>query len=323
MTMDNQTQQPSACDPRDGVLGTLAVKSANEWLLEASQRPEPRRLWQNLWFEGEICCLFADSNVGKTILAVQMGEHVAAMGLTVLYLDLELTEKQFQLRYTDDRGRLYPFPATFYRGQVHTDTTFNGASYEDDLLESIEMQIKAVEPDVIIIDNLTAMCNDSERGDAAGFLMQNLMEMKRRWGLSVLVLSHTPKRDLSQPITQNDLAGSKRIFNFCDSVFAIGMSARDSSMRYLKQLKARSCPIEYDASHVQVHEIIKEEGFLQFYQTGFATEREHLRETGARGITEADRERIRELSASGLSVRKIAEQTGLGKTTVSKYLHSL
>ena len=40
-------------------------------------------------------------------------------------------------------------------------------------------------------------------------------------------------------ITSNDLAGSKRLYNFFDSVFAIGKSAQDGGLRYVKQLKVR------------------------------------------------------------------------------------
>lgn len=55
--------------------------------------------------------------------------------------------------------------------------------------------------------------------------MIHLNNLKKRYGLSILVLAHTPKRSMECPITSNDLAGSKRLYNFFDSVFAIGKSA--------------------------------------------------------------------------------------------------
>lgn len=39
--------------------------------------------------------------------------------------------------------------------------------------------------------------------------MQRLMKLKLQYEWSILILAHTPKRPLSNPITQNDLAGSK------------------------------------------------------------------------------------------------------------------
>lgn len=56
--------------------------------------------------------------------------------------------------------------------------------------------------------------------------MMKLMNLKKQYGWSLLVIAHTPKRNLSSPITQNDLAGSKKLYNFFDSVVAIGKSAK-------------------------------------------------------------------------------------------------
>lgn len=44
---------------------------------EASAEPDPSQLWHEFWNEGELCCLFADSNAGKSILAVQIARDVA------------------------------------------------------------------------------------------------------------------------------------------------------------------------------------------------------------------------------------------------------
>ena len=80
------------------------------------------------------------------------------------------------------------------------------------------------------------------------------------------------------PITQNDLAGSKKLYNFFDSVFAIGKSAKDNSVRYIKQLKVRYGNYTYDADNVIVSAIEKIGTFLQFVNIGYAAEKEHLKE---------------------------------------------
>jgi hypothetical protein len=38
----------------------------------------------------------------------------------------------------------------------------------------------------------------------------------------MLVLAHTPKRNLARPLTVNNLQDSKMLINFCDSAFATG-----------------------------------------------------------------------------------------------------
>ena len=75
-------------------IGVMSIKTANRTILEASLLPTPRALWDSFWYEGELSCLFADSNVGKSILAVQIADRIARTD-NVLYLDFELSEKQF------------------------------------------------------------------------------------------------------------------------------------------------------------------------------------------------------------------------------------
>ena len=120
-----------------------------------------------------------------------------------------------------------------------------------------------------------------EKGDAAGRLMIQLNNLKKRYALSILVLAHTPKRSLDCPITSNDLAGSKRLYNFFDSVFTIGKSAQDGGLRYVKQLKVRYGTFSHDADNVIVYEIDKVDAFLQFVFRGYSTEKEHLKKNWA------------------------------------------
>ena len=91
--------------------GLFLVKSANKWMQEASSRPIPKMLFDAFWFEGEVCILFADTNLGKSILAVQIGEAISkgvaingfkneAEKQAVLYFDFELSDKQFENRYS-------------------------------------------------------------------------------------------------------------------------------------------------------------------------------------------------------------------------------
>ena len=109
---------------RDGMpenVGVMNIKTANRTILEASLKPTPRSLWDCFWYEGELSCLFADSNVGKSILAVQIADCIAQTD-NVLYLDFELSEKQFQLRYTNEHGNLYTFPERLYRVSLDCDS---------------------------------------------------------------------------------------------------------------------------------------------------------------------------------------------------------
>ena len=169
---------------------------------------------------------------------------------------------------------------------------------------------------VIIIDNLTYLCNSSDKGVDAGLFMMNLMNLKKKYGWSLLIIAHTPKRSLMSPITQNDLAGSKKLYNFFDSVFAIGQSAKDKRLRYVKQVKVRAGAFKYDSSNVIVYEIEKMGDFLGFEFKEFATEADHLKQKTESELTQQELN-VLNLHKQGFSYRNIAEKIGISKSTVN------
>lgn len=300
-----------------GTIGMLRVRSANDWMNEAASRPNPQPLWDCLWNEGEVCCLFADSNLGKSIYAVQIAKEIAE-SQKVIYYDFELSDKQFQLRYSDQDGNLYRFPDNFLRGEVDIDG-YHGGDFEDEVMQAIEAQAEAQEVKVLIVDNLSWLCNQSEKGDSAGALMTNLITLKKRHGWSILVIAHTPKRALYNPITQNDLAGSKKLFNFFDAVFAIGQSAQDNNLRYIKQLKVRAGAFKYDCENVITCEICKDGAWLHFRTIGYGAERNHLKEPSDKD-RESQANKAKELSAQGKSQREIASILGVSAMSVNRML---
>lgn len=303
--------------PDSYVPSVLKLKRASEWCNDARLRPDPSALWLTLWYEGEISCLFADSNLGKSIYAVEIAHHISR-NQPVVYFDFELSDKQFQLRYTDDNGYVATFNDNFLRAEIDTDALcLKPSEFEERVMESIEATATAAGASVLIIDNLSFLCNNSDKSDMAGRFMLRLIDMQRRMNLSILVLAHTPKRSLSSPITQNDLAGSKKLFNFFDSVFAIGKSAKDESLRYIKQLKVRAGSFDYSAENVIVCEIVKDGNWLHFENKGFATEREHLKD---HSDSEADKikEKVLELRKQGKSMAEIASLIGCSKARVGR-----
>ena len=302
-------------------IGMFTVKTANQTVADAALRPVPRDLFMGLWYEGEAACLFADSNLGKSIFAVQIADSLAKEE-PVLYVDCELSDKQFQLRYTNEvTGKQHRFPAGLFRAEINP-ATFDAGHYEDVILSQIEEMAVKKKCRRLIIDNIGYLCNASDKSADAGNFMMKLVALKKRRGWSLLVIAHTPKRNLSSPITQNDLAGSKRLYNYFDSVFAIGQSARDANIRYVKQLKARSTEILYGSANVLVYEIVKADDFLQFSFIDFGKEYEHLREFAPDDM-ELRRQQIQAMKGEGKSVREAAKELGLSKSMVGRIYKEL
>ena len=318
--------------------GLFKVMSANKWLEEAKNTPIPQMLFSELWHENEICILFADSNLGKSILAVQIADSISkglqipgfkleAEKQPVLYFDFELSAKQFEVRYSvkSETEKVfvnhYSFDNNFKRIEINPEAEIpDGITFEDYLHQSLEISIIETNAKILIIDNITYLKNETERSKDALPLMKYLKALKSKYELSILTLAHTPKRDLSRPITQNDLGGSKMLYNFIDSCFAIGQSTNDKHLRYIKQVKARNTAMIYDTENVIVCQVDKPSNFLAFEFLEYGAERQHLKQ-----ITEQDRENIIEqakaLSDQGLTQRRIAAELGISVGAVNKYIN--
>ena len=142
-------KHPRAFEP---VPDMLLVRPANE-VQELAGKWEPmKQLFGPLWLAEEVAVLYSTPGVGKSSLAVQIGESLArgvpiapfdkplpgceVPPQRVLYIDFELTLQQFTRRYstTSDDGlrveNLYEFSPAFLRGELH----WNGSladGYED------------------------------------------------------------------------------------------------------------------------------------------------------------------------------------------------
>jgi len=299
-------------------VGMLSIKTANRSVEDALKMPDPVDLYHGLLNEGEVACLFADSNAGKSIFAVQMGDHISRYR-KVLYVDCELSEKQFQLRYTSkELGFRYVFSDNFYRAEIDPEH-IGVQNYEEAIIKDIEEAAIQTDSRIVIIDNLTYLCNSSEKGDVAGLFMMKLIALKKKHSLTLLIISHTPKRNLSNPISQNDLAGSKKLYNFFDNVFAIGQSAKDKRIKFVKQVKVRASEYIYDSDNVIIYEITNDGGYVHFLHKGYGKESEHLRDKSEEDEA-LTRSNIRSLHRDGKSIREIADLVNLSKTTVHRII---
>jgi archaellum biogenesis ATPase FlaH len=309
--------------------GLFTVREANRWLEQAATRPIPNMLFGEFWFEGELCILYASSNLGKSILAVQIGNSISrgepisrfkleTTKQLILYFDFELSDKQFQNRYSLNYSEDYDFDKNFIRVEINPEAVIpDNQTFEDFLNHSLERSVTETGAKVLIIDNLTYLKNQTEQAKDALPLMKHLKALKSKYGLSILALAHTPKRDLSKPITQNDLQGSMMLMNFCDSSFVLGSSYIDKNVRYLKQIKQRNTEQLYGADNVCVCQLEKPYNFLQFDFIKFGIEAEHLKQHTEKD-TEQQIQQVIELRQKGRSFREIGAELGISQTTAKR-----
>jgi hypothetical protein len=318
-------------------IGPLIIRTAAESMADSKDMPMPNMLFGSMFFENEVTFLFGDTNTGKSILAVQIGDAISkgqstclveneSLPQKVLYFDFELSDKQFERRYLNEYGEPYPFSNNFYRVSLNMDMLPpDEYSYEEWLNVCIEQAVIASGAHILIVDNLTYLRNDTERARDAGPLMKHLKRLKARYNLSLLILAHTPKRDKNRPLERKDLQGSSSLGSFADAMFAIGESSQGCDYRYIKQLKTRSDRTDYGFNNVIVCKVEKQNSQLRFNALGFDNENEHLQfatETTDKNNKAELIAQVKELAAKGYTQGKIADELGISKSTVNKYLRN-
>lgn len=194
--------------------------------------------------KNDLAILFGDSNSGKSILAHDIAFTIGggghdwdgleiSKGMSTLYIDLEMTQRQFCQRYLSAKDYI---PKTFTRIEIPMS--------EDDLFSMIQLQIMASQnaddaPKFIVIDNVTSGLGSVQSASKVKAVMCALKRLKELFGLTILLIAHTPKRRTRAEITLDNIGGSKLWANFCDSAFALANTSI-SNIKYLKQLKTRS-----------------------------------------------------------------------------------
>ncbi len=260
-------------------MALFKVSNANTTIEEASRIEAPRQLWKSYWFEGEMCCLYAASNLGKSVLAVQIADSASRLlkpTESVLYYDFELSDKQFQMRYSDEETHTnYRFANNFKRATLDTSslTSYEISHLDEIIADAIEEDIKSYNAKIVIIDNISWLSKASSSAKIANSIMTYLTKFKRTYGLSILVLAHSKKRtSKTQQVTQDDLSGSKTFINFFDAAFAINASNFRYPSKYLKQIKVRTGEFQYGENHVEVCNIERQGCMLKFKTLGYSKE---------------------------------------------------
>ena len=285
----------------------------------------PRKLFGSYWYENEICFLIADSNVGKTILAgdiaiaVDSGFNYWNQAMcelsgakNIVMYDLEQSKRQFTARYVNKGFKLNNIT------RVEFDPRNVEAFSKEDFLEDIETRINANLHNIFIVDNLSCILPNAINACEAIQFMRSLKAIKElNRNVSFLVLAHTQKRNMGKPIDQNNLIGSKFLMNFADSAFAIGFSIKDTTTRYIKQIKTRNC----EKLNLVAEMEIEGNPYLHMELVEWNEEELHLHCCSRRSIIdEVTAEKIIELSEDGYSIREIAAETSISKSSVGRFL---
>lgn len=333
-----RTEEVIQEQPRDN-LDSILGKSINQSMKEAKDKPVPTILWgddgngNGLWYENELAVLFGRTNTGKSMYAVQIAEHITRnLNKEVLYIDLEMSMKQFQQRYTSKDGKMHVWSELLKRPEM--EKVEWALDNPEKCLKLLREMLDRSLIKILILDNLTFLVNNGGmKPEDVKMICSKLCEWAKE-GYSILVINHTPKVPPFTPLDLNHCLGSSMLTNFVQSVFAIGTSSKNpSSERYVKQLKSRNGGIVWGDNHVLPYTIDKtiDPTMLRFIQPG-ESERNVSSPNPIQTAKESDLlrnadnmllEEIRKYHEQGLSNRSIAEKLRLSPTTVGNKLKQI
>ena len=261
----------------------FSARPINSYLQTAAEGPPQRPLFGPFWHENELAIFFADTSLGKSILAVQIAESIAsgvairpfrsdAVPRRVLLFDFEMDERQISNRYSSECGtHKFRFSDDLIRIVISPDTEKpdHFRTFTHYIASSIIEHVEYYQASIVIIDNITWLAASTRSTTDSARLMKILNHLKVANRLSLLILAHTPKRYGASPLSVNDLYGSKMLSNFADSIFAMGPSRSGPNIRYLKQLKSRQHQRKYDETNTFTMQLGKMPGVAPALPTAF------------------------------------------------------
>lgn len=314
----------------------LVGKTMNQWIEEASKQSIPKMLLSEFWHETDVCILFSSTGLGKSIFAFQIGDSISkgipipgfkmeAEKQKVLYFDFELSSKQLEKRFSNNFKDHYKFDDNFIR--VRPDIKNYKASanqnYETYLNTEIEGYIIKTGIKIVILDNLTYIKTDVEKAKDANSFMKKLNDLAEKYSLSILVLAHTPKRSALNPLTVNDLSGSSALAQFCDAMIAIGICAKDTRTRYIKQIKERWTEKLYGEDNVIICSVDQPDNFLRFSFLSYGRESDLIRPDSEDEKDFFDNEVKRMFNIENYSLQKIADELRTNKAKIQRVVDRL
>ncbi len=300
---------PAPAGPRRG----LIAHSLEDFM--TLELPERRCLLDPVIPKQGLVMLFAPRGVGKTYAALTMSHAVASGGQAfgwradqpqkVLYLDGEMPASLMQERL-----------AQITAGSERQPPSGNFAIFNPDLNPEAVMPNlatpdgqEAVEPlldgvSLVVVDNLATLARFGRENEAESWLpVQSWLLGQRRQGRSVLIVHHAGKN--------NSQRGTSAHEDVLDVVIKLGRPEDyrpSEGARFIVELtKARSI-FGQAAAPFEASLIAQADGGLRWEVRDIADQR----------LTQ-----VLEGKRQGKSVREIADQTGVSKSTVQRMLKNM
>lgn len=291
-------------------------RKVNDVMAAAAKAGPARALFDRFWQMGEMLLLFGAAGVGKSLMAVRLadalarGRPIAGFDMPkrrhrVLYVDLTLSEAQFQRRYTPELqgAKPYRFAERF---------SYERPGHDEDLCTWVRKMVRKYAFEVIIIDDLSAVMRTNDGTFDSLRIVRDLKRLSHETGVAIMVLADSmPSR--RQDLSEADLRRSSILCGVADSVLGLGsyghghmklVHFRSHGVVKWGNLNPIGCAIVRNKHGVP--DFVFDERFaprLKFERCALICE-------------------VNKLVGDGLTFREIAEKMGFSKSRAARLFHA-
>ena len=263
-----------------------------------------------------ITLLYSKRGVGKTHMALEIGvtvslgdilfdRYIAPNPVSVLYIDGEIAAAELQARLIAilKRRNILELPHDNFK--IISNDLLNDNGIINLITEEGQKAIEEHLFDVklLIIDNLSTLCNGGRENESESWQsMQNWLLGLRKKGISVLLIHHAGKNDTQR--------GTSKKEDIVDTVIKLKHPANydpSEGVRFEVHYEKNRGFYGEDAKSFEV-KLVKEDGIEKWVSQAVSTDIKN---------------KIQELSESGLSIRQIAEEIDLSKSAVGRILKEI
>lgn len=207
--------------------------------------------------KNHITILASPGGTGKSSIALYFANELTGQGKRVLYIDAEQCGDEI-----NDRCERWKLPFTDDIYFSHTDEEDNSIqTLAPTNNEELENLIKTIQPDLVIIDSLTAYCDiDLTQRQKASKAFIAIKKIASKYHTGVLILCHTNKENPSYITGVDSISGSKGLSDLARSVLMLS-KVNDEGKRKIAQEKANAVQLTAD-KNIPFLFTITEEGIV-------------------------------------------------------------
>ena len=240
---------PFGDDPVD--LGGMPSFSPAQFLSTFKELPVP--IVESLLYEKDILGIAGSTNVGKSVFSLQLSTCIA-MGVPfmtfniprprkVMHVQFELKDEGFaRLIKVTSQTLLEQCPVEAHRFEENC--VFLSSGQRDlftDKYDAIEANLRHTDVDVLVIDNLnTSVGVDVSKNEMAMEVLRKLINLKQKYNLAIIMVSHHKKIDVPAPIDISQMLGGSAYTNSLDFICQLANTRRADGIKVMKITKVRA-----------------------------------------------------------------------------------